>query len=1249
MKYILWFKEMKKDDFGLVGGKGYNLGIMAQMKLPVPPGFNITTKAFDEFIEVTKIKGKIKKLIEECDVENTRELIETSNKIKKLIVSQKMPTKMKREIIQSYGKLSGKEPVFVAARSSATAEDLPSIGEDEYALVRIENKLVFDKMKNIYEKSENKQIFVPSLKDSKISWRKVQEIYKHKAEGNLIRLTTRSGRELLLTPNHSLIALDEKEFGLKSATIFDVNENTRIPVVYRVPLENKRIEYFDVQKCLQNEDILVKKGRIKTKKPNQQMGLPKKIKVDENFAYFLGIYAAEGSTYENCLDISCESLEIAEKIRKYMAKLLLKDVGHDKKNVRVFNLVLVKLLHKLLGEPLKNIVGKGKLARVKKVPNLIFNQGQKIICAFLKGCFDGDGYAEQDLISYTSVSKDLIAGIVTLLEFIGIKSYLRQKKAAMNIEIPISEAENFLNKIGSTEKRKRQKIMKFIAEYKRKRKHHDIIDTFPKNEKIAKLIENSIREKYMQDVETYICPYCEKEMIRNGKSSSGKQRFICKICKKSISSMPKKKLIERIITRDEKGRFFKGFIPWNIGKRQPEVLGRKFLQRIGEETCNDELKMIADGDVIWDKIKTIKRVRYSGYVYDFVVPETQNFLAGAGGIITHNTASFAGQQATFLNVKGTGNLVEGVKKCWASLYEPRAIFYRAKNKIASSSICVITQRMVNAEKSGVMFTINPTTDEDQIIIEACWGLGEMLVQGKVEPDRYIVSKKGKIIDKKIGTKHIRMIKNAAEKNIQAPVPRKMVESQVLTDREILLLAKYGVVLEKHYKKAQDVEFAIEKNNVYIVQTRAVTTEAKEIKTEVKNKPVLKGLAVSPGIVTGTVRIIHGLKDVTKVQQGDILVTVMTSPDLVPTMSKAAAIITDEGSLTCHAAIVSREMSIPCIVGTQTATKTLKDGQTVTVDAYKGFVYAGAIHVSGKAAVEMFAGQKTKTKIKVNLVFAANAEKVAKVTDGVGLLRIEHMITQCGIHPSKLVREGHSKQYIKILVDGIRPIAKAFGKKRVWVRTLDARSDEFRNLSGGKEEPHEDNPMLGWHGIRRSLDEPSLLRAEFEAIKQLHKEGYNNLDIMLPFVINVEELKKAKVIAKETGLPKAAKIGVMVETPAAALDIERFCKEGIAFVSFGSNDLSQLTLGVDRNNAKLASLFTEKHPAVLKMFKEVIKTCKKYGVETSICGEAPSNYPEIVDYLVKCGIDSLSVNIDAIAKVRKQVAEIERGISAKCKK
>lgn len=609
------------------------------------------------------------------------------------------------------------------------------------------------------------------------------------------------------------------------------------------------------------------------------------------------------------------------------------------------------------------------------------------------------------------------------------------------------------------------------------------------------------------------------------------------------------------------------------------------------------------------------------------------------------TASFAGQQASFLNVKGFDELVESIKKCWASLFEPRAIFYRARHGFTKSSIAVIVQKMIEAEKSGVMFTVDPTTGENVVVIEATWGLGESIVGGEVSPDSYKVNKNGEIIDVRVSNKtKMRIRDHASNTTIELDVPQSKTTAQVLTEEEILKIAEFGLNLEQHYGHPQDIEFAIEKGKIAIVQTRAITTKGKTKKIEIEGSQLLKGVGASPGAASGKVRIILGKDDITKINRGDIIVTSMTSPDLVPVMSRSAAIITDLGGRTSHAAIVSREMGIPAIVGTRQATTILKDGQEVTVDAYYGVVYDGRIQVDKalEATAEIPAGT-TNTKVKVNLAFAQRLNEIAPKADGVGLLRIEHLITQFGLHPSKLVREGRQEEYIKILIDGIRPIAEVFNPKPVWVRTLDARSDEFRNLKGGEDEPQEANPMLGWHGIRRSLDEPELLKSELQAVKRMYEEGLTNLQVMLPFVISVKEVQKAKKIASEVGLSDKVRIGIMVETPASVMIIDDLCKEGIAFASFGTNDLTQLTLGIDRGNERLANLSSTFHPAVLRSMKEVIDVCNRYRVETSICGESGSD-PEMAKILVKYGIKSISCNMDAINSIRAAVHQKEQELS-----
>jgi pyruvate,water dikinase len=630
---------------------------------------------------------------------------------------------------------------------------------------------------------------------------------------------------------------------------------------------------------------------------------------------------------------------------------------------------------------------------------------------------------------------------------------------------------------------------------------------------------------------------------------------------------------------------------------------------------------------------------------DFVKPLDKPFVAvrSSGVMEDIEKASSAGQYETFLNVKGEKNLISSVKKCWASLYTPRAIYYRNKyNQPQDVSIGVIIQRMVNSIGSGVVFTIDPTSPKEgsyKIVIEACWGLGETLVQGRVEPDRYMVDKNtGDILEKHIGKKTTELIKDPMYGiNVQRKVAEDKMEAQVLSDLEIVALAAYCKKIEQYYNFPQDIEWALERGKIYIVQTRAVTT-LEEKKTEaVEGTPILEGYGASPGVATGIVKIIRNLSELEKIQKGDVLVTEMTSPDYVPAMEKSIAIVTNAGGSTCHAAIVSRELGVPCIVATKNATEVLKDNMKITVDATHGKVYSGEIEIKIKEEKTLEVQTKTKVQVKVNLAFPQTAEK-AKNADGVGLLRLEHLLTKAGLHPIEYIRQNRQEELIQILTDGVGKVAEVFYPKPVWVRSLDARTDEFRNMKGGNNEPTEDNPMLGWHGIRRSLDEPEILRCELKALKQLHERGLDNIVWELPFVISVSELKRAKEIAEEMGAP--TNFGIMVEVPSAALTIEDFCKEGIVFASFGSNDLTQTTLGIDRNNERLIVLFDEMHPSLQFLYKHVIETCKKYGIESSICGELPSNRKDAVEFLVKTGIDSLSVNIDAIDKVRKWVSEIE---------
>jgi pyruvate,water dikinase len=624
-------------------------------------------------------------------------------------------------------------------------------------------------------------------------------------------------------------------------------------------------------------------------------------------------------------------------------------------------------------------------------------------------------------------------------------------------------------------------------------------------------------------------------------------------------------------------------------------------------------------------------------------------------------ASFAGQQESFLNIRGTANLIKAVQKCWASLYTPRAIYYRVKNNFPHDKvlICVIVQKMVRSEKSGVMFSVNPATnDEDEIMIESGWGLGEAVVLGAISPDQYIVDKKTLQIKNVIIREQTWMydLDTNIGQTVKKNVSEEKQNKQKLSEAEIRKLAEYALKIEQHYGKAQDMEYALENNKIYIVQSRPVTTLKKPHKDEVEEtetEVLVTGLGASPGVGVGPVRIISGMEELGKIKKGDVLVTRMTNPDMVPAMERAVAIVTDAGGTTCHAAIVSREMGIPCIVGTEKATQILKEDETVSVDGSRGKVFKGRIKVQEKKeggtgwerveAGEFMGPVETVTEIKVIMDLPQFAEKAAATgADGVGLLRNNLMLAKHGEHPSYMVKHGKKDQLVETIVNDVSKIAEAFDGKPVWYRTFDAPTDEYRHMKGGEDEPVEQNPMMGWRSIRRGLDEVDILKAEFEAIKKIHDKGLKNVGIMLPLVISVEEIKKSKEILREFGLEpqKDIEFGVMIETPASVQIIEEICKEGIDFISFGTNDLTQFTLAIDRDNAKVAKLYSEKHPAVLRQIKYVIDTCKKYDVLTSICGQAGSD-PEMAEILVKMGIDSITANVDAVHKIRNIVARIEK--------
>jgi pyruvate,water dikinase len=622
-------------------------------------------------------------------------------------------------------------------------------------------------------------------------------------------------------------------------------------------------------------------------------------------------------------------------------------------------------------------------------------------------------------------------------------------------------------------------------------------------------------------------------------------------------------------------------------------------------------------------------------------------------------ASFAGQQATFLNVQGEKEVVNAVQRCWASLFGARAIFYRQEQGFEhfKVGIAVPVQRMVQSEASGVMFTIEPTTsNQEEITIEAVLGLGEMIVSGDVTPDHYTVSKAGmKILDKEVKRQEWKLIKKEGtigkEDNIKVDLTPEEQAQQKITDADIIFLAEIGKRLEEHYQFPQDVEWAKEKGEIFIVQTRPVTTikEAAAATTEITAPVLLSGSPASPGIASGPVKIVPDPSQIDKVLEGDILVAEMTTPDFVPAMKRAAAIVTDRGGRTAHAAIVSRELGIPCVVGSEKATATLKDGQVITVDGSSGKVYEGKIEVTVEAQARARGEIKTKTKLLVNLAQPDLVERVAaRDVDGIGLLRAEFMVAEIGEHPSYMIEQGRGNEFVDKLAEGLTKFAKAFHPRQVVYRTNDFKTNEYRALKGGEPyEEVEENPMIGYRGASRYITDIATFKLELAAIKKV-REQYDNLWVMIPFVRTVSELERTVKIMEEEGLKRSDnfKLWMMVEVPSNVILLEKFLAVGIDGVSIGSNDLTQLTLGIDRDSSKLAETFDERNEAVLISIEKVVKGSKAMGVTCSICGQAPSVYPEITEKLVEWGITSVSVSPDMIDVTRDIIADAEARLGIK---
>ncbi len=736
---------------------------------------------------------------------------------------------------------------------------------------------------------------------------------------------------------------------------------------------------------------------------------------------------------------------------------------------------------------------------------------------------------------------------------------------------------------------------------------------------------------------------------------------------------------------------------------------------IGGKTA-DKLKSLKSDNSNLDKVgKAIRMMFKNGEFPDETAEEIRSAYADMSrrynkeevGVAVRSSAtaedlphaSFAGQQETFLNVSGEDDLLEACKGCYASLFTDRAISYREENGFDHQKVAlsVGVQKMVRADKagSGVMFSIDTETGfENIVVINASWGLGENVVQGAVNPDEYQVFKpllkQGEykpIIDKILGDKEKKMVYARGGETRNKNTSKKERRTYVLDDSEILKLAGWAAEIENHYQKPMDIEWAKDgdSKDLFIVQARPETVQSqkevslmKTYRLKEEGDEVISGTSIGGAIAAGKAQIIKDADDIDEFNDGSILVTGMTDPDWVPIMKKASGIVTDYGGRTSHAAIVSRELGIPAVVGTEEGTETIRDGGEITIsctDNERGIVYEGILEFETRD-IDLEKVPKTRTSIKMNIASPGAAFRWWRLpAEGIGLARMEFIINNViKIHPFALLKyddledkqakktirqltkgwDSKEDYFVDNLARGIARIAASQYPEQVIVRMSDFKSNEYADLIGGAQfEPDEENPMLGFRGASRYYSERYRegFGLECRAIKKVREEiGMDNVAIMIPFCRTVEEADKILDVLSDFGLERgkhALKVYVMCEIPSNVILAEDFAQRFDGF-SIGSNDLTQLVLGVDRDSAELAELFDERNPAVKSMIADLIEKAHKHGSEVGFCGQAPSDHPEFAEFLAKLGIDSISLNPDSVIETIEHIANAENAETKKSK-
>ncbi|EGD53321.1 phosphoenolpyruvate synthase [Gordonia neofelifaecis] len=634
-------------------------------------------------------------------------------------------------------------------------------------------------------------------------------------------------------------------------------------------------------------------------------------------------------------------------------------------------------------------------------------------------------------------------------------------------------------------------------------------------------------------------------------------------------------------------------------------------------------------------------------------------------------ASFAGMNRSFTNVSGDDDVVAAVRQCWASLFSPRVIAYRHQSGLTGdAAMAVVVQTMVSASTSGIVFTADPVTgDPNRIVLEAVRGQGETAVSGAVTPETYLISKSPLSIEHRTDAQQdFQIVAGDDGHDNREIIPPEAAAQRVLDDRDVYAVAELAIQAEQHYRRTQDLEWAIDRDGaVWLVQSRPITTlptgrssasaagpPRPDGPTPAPTRVTIRGLPAAPGLAVGRVRILRSPADGHRLEDGEVLVASMTDPDWLPTIRRAAALVTDRGGITCHAAIVAREVGVPCVVGTADATVKLNDGMTVTVDGGSGSVVTGDATSAAPRTPRRHATaghdsgytESTATKIYVNLASADRVDEIAAApVDGVGLLRAEFLLAEAlsGRHPRAVIADGSGADFVARMSERLTRVAAAFGTRPVVYRTTDFRSNEFRNLEGGAAyEPVERNPMIGFRGCYRYLKDPAVFDLELAALA-VAREQHPNLHVMLPFVRTGWELERCLELIDHSPLGRQRGLHrwIMAEVPSVVHWLPAYIDAGVDGVSIGSNDLTQLVLGVDRDSETCAELFDASDPAVVQTMAAIIAIARDRGITSSLCGQAPSTDPAFAELLVQMGITSISVLPDAVDAARRHIACAER--------